>query len=629
MKQKREKPDEGSILDKMCVALSRAPAGLTRSELEEAGIKSGQRKTARSEEANENPLIERVSVKGVRELIFRLTDEGKRLYPIADAEKELYDTPEASELEPKSMPDLNIILYGPPGTGKTYDTIRRAVEICDGLIPDSREELVRRYKKLCGENRVAFVTFHQSYGYEDFVEGIRPVLEDEEPSEISEDANAIQYECRPGIFKKICSLAKSTAVKRSTASQVDLETPTIWKMSLGNTQDPDQAGIYDECLEKSYVLLGHGRGIDYSNCSSRQDIIAALQAHDSDIKPTDYHVQAIDILKNQMQDGDLVVISDGNRKFRAIARVTGNYQYLRRDSYHQMRPVEWLLELEESLPYETINSKIFSQMALYKLRKKNLKLEALQELLNTNDDSPRNHVLIIDEVNRGNISKILGELITLLEPDKRLGADNELQVTLPYSGESFGVPSNVYVIGTMNTADRSIAFLDVALRRRFRFVEMMPETELIRDLVGEDGVVAEVKVAELLEKINDRIELLFDRDHQIGHSFFLGVETLLDLRDVFCHKVIPLLQEYFHGDWEKVCLVLGCPIGTAGNATPKNQCPIITSHVLKVESLLGESDSFLEDKIRCEIDSKFATSLSESELLPYFERVMQIPGAGS
>jgi len=461
VKQNREKPEVGSILDKMCVALSNAPAGLTRPELVEAGIKNGVRKTARAEKKIEETtpglgLIASDRVEGVSGYTFRLTEEGKRLYPVADAKKELYDTPESPELEPKSMPDLNLILYGPPGTGKTYDTIRRAVEICDGQVPDSREELVRRYKKLCGENRVAFVTFHQSYGYEDFVEGIRPVLEDEEPSEMSEDTNAIQYECRPGIFKKICSLAKSAT-----------------------------------------------------------------------------------------------------------------------------------------------------------------------------DDSPRNHVLIIDEVNRGNISKILGELITLLEPDKRLGADNELQVMLPYSGELFGVPSNVYVIGTMNTADRSIAFLDVALRRRFRFIEMMPETDLITDLVGEEGVVAGVDVAKLLETINDRIELLFDRDHQIGHSFFLGIETLLDLRDVFCHKVIPLLQEYFYGDWEKVCLILGCPIAIAGNATPKNQYPIIKSRVLKVEALIGESDSLLEDKVCCEIDPKFATSSSKSELLPYFKRVVPIPGFGS
>ncbi len=168
-------------------------------------------------------------------------------------------------------------------------------------------------------------------------------------------------------------------------------------------------------------------------------------------------------------------------------------------------------------------------------------------------DPDNSYALFIDEINRGNISKIFGELITLVELDKRMGAQNELRLTLPYSKEEFGVPKNLSIIGTMNTADRSIALVDIALRRRFEFVEMMPKAELVPDNV--EGVNARA----LMETINRRIEWLYDRDHVIGHADFMGVATLDALRTKFLKKIIPLLQEYFYGDWRKICLVLGCP----------------------------------------------------------------------
>ena len=163
---------------------------------------------------------------------------------------------------------------------------------------------------------------------------------------------------------------------------------------------------------------------------------------------------------------------------------------------------------------------------------------------------PKKHVLIIDEINRGNVSAIFGELITLLEEDKRKGNPEHTEAVLPYSGDNFSVPNNVYIIGTMNTADRSVEALDTALRRRFSFVEMQPKPDILSE-------VGDVKLKELLETINKRIEVLIDKDHQIGHSYFIGIQNIVDLQRTFKDKIIPLLEEYFYGDFGKIGLVLG------------------------------------------------------------------------
>ncbi len=287
--------------------------------------------------------------------------------------------------------DKNLILYGPPGTGKTYNSVIYAVAICDGKPIDELTDydaVMSRYNELKKAGRISFTTFHQSYGYEEFIEGIKPIID--------ENKHDIGYTIEPGVFKKFCDNAKS-----------------ITRTSTG--------------IESTVIE-------------------------------------------------------------------------------------------ENTEPY----------------------------------------VFIIDEINRGNISKIFGELITLIESTKREGMPEAASAILPYSGDEFSVPSNVYILGTMNTADRSIALMDTALRRRFQFVEMMPDSDVLRKIHADN--VEDLDVAAMLDKINERIEFLYDREHTIGHAFFTDLKddaTLEKLQSIFEKSVIPLLQEYFYEDYQKIQLVLG------------------------------------------------------------------------
>ena len=260
---------------------------------------------------------------------------------------------------------LNTILYGPPGTGKTYNSVFYSVGIIEKdesvFKLKNDDKVFKKFKEYKDRNLIKFITFHQSYGYEDFIEGIRPYLK--------EESKDLKYTLHSGIFKDMCKRAKS--------------------------------------------------------------------------------------------------------------------------------------------------------------------------------DKKNNYVLIIDEINRGNISKIFGELISLIESSKREGEKEEMEVILPYSKEKFTIPKNLYIIGTMNTADRSIALLDIALRRRFNFIEIMPQYDILKD-------VADIKIALLLSTLNERIEFLLDREHTIGHSYFLNINTFEDLVNVFKNYIIPLLQEYFYEDFEKI-----------------------------------------------------------------------------
>lgn len=447
---------------------------------------------------------------------------------------------------------LNQILYGPPGTGKTYKTVEEAVAICDPDFKyDSREQLKKRYDDLIENKQISFVTFHQSFSYEDFVEGIRAKTEN----------GQIEYEIEDGIFKEICQLASVKENKNLTEGIQDLKDREVWKMSLGDTLNDSESSIYDECLENNYVLLGYGYALDYSDCNNMKAVEQKVLDEIPNSTKNDFVITAVNRLKNSMDIGDLIVVTDGNRKFRAIAEITGDYFLLpneERNSYRQARPVKWLRVFESSIPVSAISTVNFSQMSIYQFYTHKLKIDQLLEYIQPaiqDNDKSKNYVLIIDEINRGNIANIFGELITLLEPSKRAGNDDACSVTLPYSKESFSVPNNLYVIGTMNTSDHSLTKLDLALRRRFEFVELLPDYGLLNDIEVHD-----VNIGEMLKIMNERIEILLGRDHLIGHSYFLPLENAENredmLSDIFKNKIIPLLQEYFFEDWERIQWVL-------------------------------------------------------------------------
>lgn len=444
--------------------------------------------------------------------------------------------------EPDVVQDLprNLILYGPPGTGKTYVTAELAVKICDGVVPDGRQALMARYRELRDLRRIRFVTFHPSFSYEEFVEGIRP----------SSENGQVRYDVRPGIFKQVVTHSRELFEKREApTATLDFKGRKLFKMSLGDIGLSGESWIYPDCIENGYVCLGFAQGVDFAGCDTLQAVRDHYRAQKPDGEEKDYGMTAIHRLKNEIEDGDLILISYGNTRFRAIAEVTGPYYFQAREAgYEHCRSVRWLWASAESLPIDMVFSKILSQRSIYLMDQKTVKWPALRELLSprhTGGQAPK-CVLVIDEINRANLAKTFGELITLLEPSKRLGQPDEQETELPYSGHRLGVPPNLYVIGTMNTADRSIALMDTALRRRFDFREMIPRAELLaQDVEG-------INLQALLEVMNTRIESLFDRDHVLGHTYLMEITSFDDLVQRFQSRIIPLLQEYFFDDWRRI-----------------------------------------------------------------------------
>ncbi len=424
--------------------------------------------------------------------------ENELLIPDDKFEKKLQNTLSLRKNIYKSMKNtnspLNQIFYGPPGTGKTYHTINEALKIVDPVFyaehQNDRHKLKERFQALLfnqdneGEGQIGFTTFHQSFSYEDFIEGIKPVEPEEEDT-------YLKYVIEDGIFKRICKDAQRT--KKVTLQVEDEETkltPEIFKEYYAAFAEP----LPPKTAKDSPVVM-------YTSSSQKAPFKLYKNLNNS------------------------IVVKAGAKQTPMAMSAKELSQVFFNDKAPRYRSYEKLI-IEKIL-----------ENAEYK--------ETAQE------NEGKNYVLIIDEINRGNVSSIFGELITLIEKDKRAGGNEALSVILPYSKQVFSVPSNVYIIGTMNTADRSIEALDTALRRRFSFQEMPPIPALIsNDMEG-------INLSQMLETINARIEKLIDKDHKIGHAYFMGIQTKADLKAVFQDKVIPLLEEYFFGDLGKISLVLG------------------------------------------------------------------------
>lgn len=303
-----------------------------------------------------------------------------------------------------------------------------------------------------------------------------------------------------------------------------------------------------------------------------------------------------------MRIGDIVLSCYSATTIDAIGVVTGDYEW--NDEYSnlkRLRKVNWIVkDINEDIT-EITNGVTMTLSTVYKMS--SITLDDVMNIVKKHKPEETahivpngNYVFIIDEINRGNISKIFGELITLIESTKRIGASEEMQAVLPYSGKQFGVPNNVYIIGTMNTADRSIALLDTALRRRFDFKEMLPDPDVLKGICVED-----LSISDILRNINKRITVLYDREHTIGHAYFMELKSSPDidtLGRIFEKTIIPLLQEYFYEDYEKIRLVLG------DNKKEDEQTQFIAKKSNDLETLFGSADIDIDETDSYEINKK-------------------------
>ncbi|EAL2173952.1 AAA family ATPase, partial [Campylobacter coli] len=395
---------------------------------------------------------------------------------------------------------LNQILYGSPGTGKTYHTIDKALEIL-GENLKSRDEKKAKFDEYVKNGQIVFITFHQSYGYEEFVEGIKPMMNNEANSQ------EIQYEIKDGVFKDICNKALEN-----------------YENSNLNTEELREKIELREKVEKFLNRL--------------------LETNEPIGK-----TKGGNFFINSFNNNTIEIYSEDVERFDGVFKLSlSTFITLLKSNIEFNSAVEMFKKVFDRDYADRTHTYYFNLVNKFKEYEKQAVLKTEDNKISSN--SLNSYIIIIDEINRGNVSKIFGELITLIEPSKRIGESEELKVTLPYSGKKFGVPKNVYILGTMNTADRSITSLDTALRRRFEFVEMIPDVSKLSDNC--EGV----DLQKLLEAINTRIEYLLDREKTIGHAFFIGVENLEDLKKVFQNKIIPLLQEYFYNDYALISAVL-------------------------------------------------------------------------
>jgi len=440
---------------------------------------------------------------------------------------------------------LNQILYGPPGTGKTYNSINKAISIINPDFDFARDRslIKEEFETLVLENRVLFTTFHQSMNYEDFIEGIKPGMKEDNDS-------FLKYAIEEGLFKVACANAAFLCYKKYQSTK---------RKQFHYTFDD----LYEAFIEKIQDLLDKetppifktltGREVTVIKINSNNSIKARAKNSKAVRNPaplTKENLQklydkfdSVDEITNLKQVKETVEITPRITEFYAVFKELKRFE--KEEFQHD---ADFLRDTTDVDSYDLEEV----------IRKFNAGVytNAIKEFGKISEPV----VLIIDEINRGNVSQIFGELITLIEEDKRLGKEEGLEIMLPYSKSKFGVPPNLYIVGTMNTADRSVEALDTALRRRFNFEEIVPNSQLIATKgksKESNGEVEGISLPKVLETINNRIEVLSNRDHKIGHSYFMKVVSLVDLRETFKKNIIPLLQEYFYNDYEKIGWVLG------------------------------------------------------------------------
>jgi 5-methylcytosine-specific restriction endonuclease McrBC GTP-binding regulatory subunit McrB len=443
--------------------------------------------------------------------------------PPEEIEEEIENELEDIDMKTRNPLPLNLILFGPPGTGKTYSTIDISLETIDGEVPKLRSDAKQRFASLQTQRRVFFNTFHQNMSYEDFIEGIKPLKSDEEET-------FLKYEIQDGLFMQACiEAAYNFHIKNNKSDQVV-------------EQLLDFNGLYDLLFEEV----------------SRGDVKEIKTVSDNDLEI------------NITSQGNFVLVHKGRERAYTVSRDRLSKIYeVYQDPTTMTNIHENIRDIiggSNSTAYWAVLNKIVSYRARSRKKhpentSKGLSYEDKKNVVNTvwekrstekiSGDKSDPYVFIIDEINRGNVSQIFGELITLIEPDKRMGQDEVLYVDLPYSKKSFAVPPNLFIIGTMNTADRSVEALDTALRRRFSFKSMLPMPDKVsKDCEGID-------LQRLLNAINTRLQILKDSDHTIGHAWLSNTMDFEDLKKVYAGKILPLLQEFFYNDYEKLGLVLG------------------------------------------------------------------------
>ena len=420
---------------------------------------------------------------------------------------------------------LNLILYGAPGTGKTYHAINYALSIIENrtleeLELEPRGALRHRFNEYMEEGWIQYVTFHPSFAYEDFVEGIKP--------QTTQKGNVV-YEVEDGVFKYISLTAKRHLVEVLLSlipvQEVNIDYDSLFASFLMFLES-DDFNSFESRTGKRMLLQKVARN---GNLTVRpENSFLAYTIVKTKLKKLYKAFQSIDDIKHTQNDINLLLGGVNTRAYWSVFNELKKFE----PSF-----VQALMEEDQGdiqLPEEGIDA---------------FELSNLSEVAKNRAGK---FVLIIDEINRGNIAGIFGDMITLIEEDKRESNPEALKTILPYSKSYFCVPPNLHIIGTMNTADRSVESLDTALRRRFTFVEQKPTPEVLNQTP-----ISGVDLKRMLDKINQRISILLDEDHVIGHSYFMDVNSFAELKSVFANKILPLLQEYFYGDFGKIGLVLG------------------------------------------------------------------------